>query len=94
MTLCDILQPLLVAASILAVFVTLAEITSPVRINRKLYKYWLSDALVRSKKRHWTATIYFVTLPLIYAFLLPLVFPFRALGLAAITALAILNLCK
>lgn len=94
MTFCAMLQPLLIVASILAVFVVVAEITTPVRIDRKLFKSWLTDAFVLAQRRHWTAPIYLVTLPLVYAFLLPLVFPFRALGLAGITAFVIINLCK
>ena len=88
-------ESLLVVTAILgsyAVLVLGAELTTPVSLDRKLLKEWLADALVRSKQPHWSAPIFLVSLPLLYAFLLPAIFPFRALVLACVTAFGILNL--
>ena len=90
-------EPLLLIAAILgsyAVLVLGAELMTPVRLDRKLLKVWLVEALVQSKQPHWSAPIFLVTLPLLYAFMLPVIYPFRAFGLACITGFVVINLCK
>lgn len=95
--LCTISNELLLRAGALlgvyAALVVAAELTTPVSLDRKLLRKWLSEARVQSTQPHWSAPVFLVSLPILYVFLLPAIFPFRALGLACLTGFLVVQLC-